>query len=378
MSLIISGYDKNLKNNRIDSNNDDMHDHFYKKLLNNKPKIMYETEPELYKYKMNKITYTKPNYDKYNMHINLYSKFKNENIKLNENENYNASKKYDGVVNGLVENKLPSSYYQYKLKDINSSKMLLNNLETNADIPNQLNLLRLNEQTGYTIPELKRDNIDRQNALDTVLDNYLNKKNNYTSKTTDEIKKKDIENKDKKILRINNTPYYTTPSSLHKKIIINPAVIPTVTATATTEVEDENQVKKRITNIDRKSRKPNESDEELIRRINIKKEEINNEVVNINNEIESKQKIVNENEIVNNNLFDDDTNISVKTDKIEIIGYLLNIQDKKLNKIQLNRLNEMLISESLQPLKNNTKIVKNAIKKINKMYEEKNSKLTNK
>ena len=273
MSLIISGYDKNLKNNRIDSNNDDMHDHFYKKLLNNKPKIMYEKEPELYKYKMDKITYTKPNYDKYDMNINLYSKFKNENIKLFENDNVKESKKYDNVDESLVENKLPSSYYQYKLKDINSSKMLLNNLETNADIPNQLNLLRLNEQTGYTIPEIKRDNIDRQNALDSVLDNYLNKKNNYTSKTTDETKEKDIEYKDKKILRINNTPYYTTPSSLHKKIIINPAIIPTVsaTATATTEVEDENQVNKMITNVERKRQKTNESDTEYVKRINKKK-----------------------------------------------------------------------------------------------------------
>ena len=54
--------------------------------------------------------------------------------------------------------------------------MLLNNLETSANIPNELNLLRLNQETGYTIPELKRDNIERQNALNLVLDNYLNKK----------------------------------------------------------------------------------------------------------------------------------------------------------------------------------------------------------
>ena len=174
MSLIISSYDKNLKNNRIDSNTDNIHDHFYKKLLI-KPKLMYEKEPEIYKYKMDKITYTKPNYDKYDMNINLYSKFKNENIKLYENKNYNASKIYDNVDESLLKNKLPSAYYQYKLKDINSSKMLLNNLETNANIPNELNLLRLNEETGYTIPELKRDNIDRQNALNSVLTNYLNK-----------------------------------------------------------------------------------------------------------------------------------------------------------------------------------------------------------
>ena len=273
MSLIISSYDKYLKNNRIDSNNDDMHDRFYKKILNNNPKIMYEKEPELLKYKIDKITYTKPNYKKYDMHINLYSKFKYENIKLNENENenYNASKKYDGVVSGLVENKLPSSYYQYKLQNIDSSKMLLNNLETNADIPNQLNLLRLNEKTGYTIPEIKRDNIDRQNALNSVLDNYLNKKNNYTSKTSDETKEKDIKYKDKKIIRINNTPYNTTPSSLNKKIIINPAIIPTMSATSTSEVEDENQVNKLITNVERKRHKLNESVAEFIERINKKK-----------------------------------------------------------------------------------------------------------
>ena len=54
--------------------------------------------------------------------------------------------------------------------------MLLNNLETSANIPNELNLLRLNQETGYTIPELKRDNIERQNALNLVLDNYSNKK----------------------------------------------------------------------------------------------------------------------------------------------------------------------------------------------------------
>ena len=201
MSLIISSYDKNIKNSRVNPNNDNIHDHFYKTLQNNNPKIMYEKEPELLKYKMDKITYSKPNYDKYDMHINLYSKFKNANIKLNENENYNASKKYDGVVNGLVKNEIPSSYYQYKMKDKNSSKMLLNNLETSANIPNELNLLRLNQETGYTIPELKRDNIDRQHALNSVLDNYL----------------KDSKYKDKKILGINGTPFYTTPSSLNKK-----------------------------------------------------------------------------------------------------------------------------------------------------------------
>ena len=84
MRLIISSYDKNLKNlknNKINSNTDNIHDHFYNKLLV-KPKLMYEKEPEIYKYKMYRITYTKPNYDKYDMNINLYSKFKNENIKL--------------------------------------------------------------------------------------------------------------------------------------------------------------------------------------------------------------------------------------------------------------------------------------------------------
>ena len=274
MSLIISSYDKNLKNNRIDSNTDNIHDHFYNKLLI-KPKLMYEKEPEIYKYKMDKITCTKPNYDKYDMNINLYPKFKNENIKLYENDNVDASKKYDNVDESLVKNKLPSAYYQYKLKDINSSKMLLNNLETNADIQNELNLLRLNEQTGYTIPELKRDNIDRQNALDLVLSNYLNKKNDYTSKTTDETKEKDKEYKDKKISRINNTPYFTKPSLLNKKIIINPAIIPTPTA----NVED-----KIITNIERKRQKENETDTEFLKRINkkniTKKTKKNNPIVN--------------------------------------------------------------------------------------------------
>ena len=199
------------------------------------------------------------------MNINLHSKFKNENIKLYENDNVNASKKYDNVDESLVENKLPSAYYQYKLKDINSSKMLLNNLETNADIPNELNLLRLNEQTGYKISELKRDNIDRKNALDLVLTNYLNKKNDYTSKTTDETKEKDNEYKDKKISRINNTPYFTKPSILNKKIIINPAIIPTQSATANVEVEN-----KIITNIERKKQKENETDTEYLKRINKK------------------------------------------------------------------------------------------------------------
>ena len=37
----------------------------------------------------------------------------------------------------LIKNVIPSSYYQYKLKNIDSSKMLLNNLETNADIQNE-------------------------------------------------------------------------------------------------------------------------------------------------------------------------------------------------------------------------------------------------
>ena len=51
MSLIISSYDKILKNNRINSNTDNIHDHFYNKLLV-KPKLMYEKEPEIYKYKI--------------------------------------------------------------------------------------------------------------------------------------------------------------------------------------------------------------------------------------------------------------------------------------------------------------------------------------
>ena len=68
--------------------------------------------------------------------------------------------------------------------------------------------MRLNEQTGYTISELKRDNIDRQNALDSVLTNYLNKKNNYSNKTSDETKEKDKKNKDKKISRINSDIVY--------------------------------------------------------------------------------------------------------------------------------------------------------------------------
>ena len=247
MSLIINSYDKNLKNNKIDSNTDNIHDNFYKKLLI-KPNIKNEKEPEIYKYKMDRIIYSKPNYDKYDININLYSKFKNENIKLFENDNVKESKKYDNVDESLVENKLPSAYYQYKLKNVNSSKMLLNNLQTSVDIPNELNLLRLNEKTGYTISELKRDNIDRQNALDSIISNYLNKKNDYTSKTTDETKEKDKKNKDKKISRINSIPYYTQPSSLNKKIIINPAIIPTASANA--EVE-----KKIINNIERNKQK---------------------------------------------------------------------------------------------------------------------------
>ena len=264
MSLIISSYDKYIKRNKVNSKNDDIHDHFYKKLLNNNPKLMYQKESELSKYKMDKITYSKPIYDKYSMQIELYPKFKNQNIKLNENENYNASKKYDGVVDDLVKNKIPSSYYQYKLEDKNSSQMLINNLETSENIPNELNLLRLNQETGYTIPELKRDNIDRQNALNLVLDNYLNKKNNYTSKTTDETKEKDIKYKDKKVLGINSTPYYTTPSTLNKKkMIINPAGnVSPVSINASSVVE--NQAKKQITNIERKRQKPNESKNKII------------------------------------------------------------------------------------------------------------------
>ena len=33
---------------------------------------------------MDRITYKKPNYDKYDMNINLYSKFKNENVMIVE------------------------------------------------------------------------------------------------------------------------------------------------------------------------------------------------------------------------------------------------------------------------------------------------------
>ena len=66
MSLIISSYDKNLKNNRIDSNMDNIHDHFYNKLLV-KPKLLYEKEPEICKYQMDRITYKIPNYDKYDI-----------------------------------------------------------------------------------------------------------------------------------------------------------------------------------------------------------------------------------------------------------------------------------------------------------------------
>ena len=124
MSLIMSSYDKILKNNKINSNTDNIHDHFYKKLLI-KPNIKNEKEPEIYKYKMDRIIYSKPNYDKYDININLYSKFKNENIKLFENDNVKESKKYDNVDESLVKNIIPSSYYQYKLKDIDSSKMLL-------------------------------------------------------------------------------------------------------------------------------------------------------------------------------------------------------------------------------------------------------------
>ena len=35
---------------------------------------------------MDRLTYSKPNFDKYDMNINLYSKFKSENIKLYEND----------------------------------------------------------------------------------------------------------------------------------------------------------------------------------------------------------------------------------------------------------------------------------------------------
>ena len=224
MNLIISSYDKHIKKNIVNCNNDNIHDHFHKKLENNNPKIKYEKEPELVRYKMDKITYSKRNYDRYNMSINLYPKFKNESIKLNEIENYKSSKKYDGVVDGIIKNEIPSSYYQYKLKNKSSSAMLLNNLETSADIPNELNLSRLNKETGCTIPESKRDNIERQNTLNCVLDKYLNKTHNYTSETTDEIKAYDLNRKDKRINEIKNLLYHVSPASLNKnKIVIYPA-----------------------------------------------------------------------------------------------------------------------------------------------------------
>ena len=186
-------------------------------------------EPEIKQYQISKIKKIEPYHDMYYMHINLEPNFIYKKVKLDNPSNIEKAKNYDDIPDGVTfENKLPDAYYQYKFKNKKSIDFQLSNIEAQNDIPNELNYLVMNEATNIPIPELKRENLDRENHLKILLAKHERKQSKYTDTTTNLIKDKDTHVYNKRKDHIKKDYIVTRPSTY----VVNKPVIKPVSTTA--------------------------------------------------------------------------------------------------------------------------------------------------
>ena len=206
----------------------DPYDNDFYKTLNimqrNKTHIQPIIEESITKYKIDKIKEIELYHDRYDINIKLCNDFKKTRVQLSNPINIEKSEIYDEIPDGVTfKNTKVPAYYQYKFKNKTSNDFLLSNLDAQNDIPNELNYLVMNEQTDLPIPELKRENLDREQHLKQLLSKHERKQSKYTD-TTPILQ---IENDDQiynRKLNKTNIHYEKSRPSTYNKPIIRPVV----------------------------------------------------------------------------------------------------------------------------------------------------------
>ena len=204
----------------------DPYDNDFYKTLNimqrNKTPIQPIIEESITKYKIDKIKEIELYNDRYDINIKLCNDFKKTRVQLSNPINIEKSEIYDEIPDGVTfKNTKVSAYYQYKFKNKTSNDFLLSNLDAQNDIPNELNYLVMNEQTDIPIPELKRQNLDREQHLKQLLSKHERKQSKYTD-TTPILQ---IENDDQlynRKLNKTNIHYEKSRPSTYNKPVIRP------------------------------------------------------------------------------------------------------------------------------------------------------------
>ena len=169
-------YQHDINNYKFSNPYDDNFHRALNHMEHNRTPIKPIIEPELQYYKIEPIKRIEKYTNTYDFKISLQSNFYNSKIKLDNPSNVQFSKKYDDIPENIsFINKTPDAYYQYKLKNKKSSDIVLSNLESQHDVPNELNYLIMNEETQIDIPTLKRENLDRENHLKILLANHEKK-----------------------------------------------------------------------------------------------------------------------------------------------------------------------------------------------------------
>ena len=116
---------------------------------------------------------------------------------------YNLLRSFDEpIIHYKADNYIPDSYYEFNLKHTNHKKMMINNIETENEIPNDFNRRIRQSESGQPIQEIKQEDDERAVSLKKLLDTFNSDIDNAKSiqeeekiidKTNLEVKKLDFD-----------------------------------------------------------------------------------------------------------------------------------------------------------------------------------------
>ena len=86
---------------------------------------------------------------------------------------YNLERKpIDYTIHYKTKDFIPDSFYEFNLKNTDHKKMMINNLETENDIPNDFNRRTRQAESGQPIEEIKTEDDERAENMKLLLEQY--------------------------------------------------------------------------------------------------------------------------------------------------------------------------------------------------------------
>ena len=313
---------------------------------------------------------------------------------------YNLQRNFDEpIIHYKADNFIPDSYYEYNLKNTDHKKMMLNNIETENEISNDFNRRQRQSESGQPLQEIKNEDDERAQSLKKLLDQYNSDIN--AAKPIQEIEEysdkiKQLDNKYHR-LKINKADEdIEFNNNIHKYKKLNKEFTNNDLLIEKRIYYSQNTKNKKIMNEEYKTEIDNEI-EKLNNSNDIKK---NNEDIKTKKQIELEMKRIklesereaeNENKIrrkiklkraIKSEIENDENPTPVinlvEASKVFIQddynNYLNNLLKERTEFIgeELIELHKKLVFSNLNPLGPNTKILANALKRINEQYSQNN------